>query len=142
MRRAYRRAVRYRSSALCAQCIRRSCPMKPTQTLHQMGQRLWLDNITRGLLRDGTLARYIEQYAVTGLTSNPTIFEQAIGGSDAYDDAIRAAAAAGHVGEELFLHLALQDLTEAAELFRPTFESSAGMDGWVSLELPPALADD
>ncbi len=114
--------------------------MKSTQALHQVGQSLWLDNITRTLLRSGTLARYIADLSVTGLTSNPTIFEQAIGAGDSYDDSIRVLAAAGLSGEALFFELALEDLTQAADLFRPAFEASEGVDGWVSLEVSPLLA--
>jgi len=114
----------------------------PAQALHQLGQSLWLDNITRPLLRSGTLARYIRDLAVTGLTSNPTIFEQAIGSGDSYDASIRVLAEAGLSGEELFFELALEDLCEAADLFRPTFDASHGLDGWVSLEVSPLLADN
>ena len=116
--------------------------MNPTQQLHDLGQSLWLDNITRALLTSGTLARYIEDFSVTGLTSNPTIFEHAIGHSDAYDDAIRRHAGTGESGEALFFELALDDLTRAADLFRPAFDASGGVDGWVSLEVSPLLADD
>jgi transaldolase len=116
--------------------------MNPTQTLRDLGQSLWLDNITRDLLTSGTLARYIKDFAVTGLTSNPTIFEHAIGKSDSYDDAILRQASAGASGEALFFELALEDLTRAADLFRPAFEASGGVDGWVSLEVSPLLADD
>jgi transaldolase len=113
-----------------------------TQALHQLGQSLWLDNITRSLLRSGTLARYISDLSVTGLTSNPTIFEHAIGAGDSYDASIRVLANAGLVGEELFFELALEDLSEAADLFRPAFDASDGVDGWVSLEVSPLLADN
>ena len=113
-----------------------------TRKLHEMGQRIWLDNITRQLLTSGTLARYISELSVTGLTSNPTIFEHAIGGGDSYDDAIALGAAQGVSDEELFFELALQDLTRAADLFRPMFDSTGGGDGWVSLELSPLLAND
>jgi transaldolase len=116
--------------------------MKSTTELHQLGQSLWLDNITRTLLRSGTLARYIADLSVTGLTSNPTIFERAIGAGDSYDDSIRVLAAAGLSGEALFFELALEDLTQAADLFRPAFEASEGVDGWVSLEVSPLLADN
>ena len=116
--------------------------MNSTQALHQLGQSLWLDNITRTLLRSGTLARYIADLSVTGLTSNQTIFEQAIGARDSCDDSIRVLAAAGLSGEELFFELALDDLTQAADLFRPAFEASEGVDGWVSLEVSPLLADN
>ncbi len=113
-----------------------------TRKLHDLGQRLWLDNITRELLTSGTLARYIAELSVTGLTSNPTIFEHAIGSGTSYDHAIRKMAALGLSGEELFFELALQDLTQAADLFHPTFEASGGVDGWVSLEVSPLLAND
>ena len=116
--------------------------MNATQALHDLGQSLWLDNITRALLDSGTLARYIRDFAVTGLTSNPTIFEQAIGHSDTYDEAIRRAAHAGQSGEALFFALAFDDLRRAADLFRPAFEASGGADGWVSLEVSPLLARD
>ena len=116
--------------------------MNPTRRLHELGQSLWLDNITRGLLTSGTLARYVSDYSVTGLTSNPTIFEQAIGKSDAYDEAIRRRAGAGESGEALFFALALEDLRRAADLFRPAFDASGGVDGWASLEVSPLLADD
>ncbi len=113
-----------------------------TRNLHDRGQRLWLDNITRDLLGSGTLARYVAEYSVTGLTSNPTIFEQAIASGSAYDEAIRSLAARGLSPQELFFELALQDLTQAADLFRPIFDASGGADGWVSLEVSPLLADD
>jgi transaldolase len=116
--------------------------MKSTQALHQLGQSLWLDNITRTLLRSGTLARYIHDLSVTGLTSNPTIFDHAIGAGDSYDASIRAPASAGLSDEDLFFELALADLGEAADLFRPIHETSAGVDGWVSLEVSPLLADN
>ncbi len=114
--------------------------MNATQALHQLGQRLWLDNITRTLLRSGTLARYIRDLSVTGLTSNPTIFEHAIGAGDSYDASIRVLADAGLADEDLFFELALADLTETADLFQPAFEASHGVDGWVSLEVSPLLA--
>ena len=113
-----------------------------TRKLHDQGQRLWLDNITRDLLDSGTLARYIADLSVTGLTSNPTIFEQAIGSGASYDDAIQKLAARGLSEEGIFFELALQDLTRAADLFRPAFDASDGVDGWVSLEVSPLLADD
>ena len=116
--------------------------MKPTQQLHDLGQSLWLDNITRGLLTSGTLAGYIRDLSVTGLTSNPTIFEKAIGDSDFYDAAIRDATAKGTSGEALFYDLALDDLRRAADLFRGVFDQTRGVDGWVSLEVSPLLADD
>ena len=115
--------------------------MKPTQQLHDLGQSLWLDNITRGLLTSGKLAGYIRDLSVTGLTSNPTIFEKAIGDSDFYDAAIRDAAG-GSSGEALFYDLALEDLQRAADLFRGVHDETAGVDGWVSLEVSPLLADD
>ncbi len=111
-----------------------------TLKLHDLGQRLWLDNITRELLASGTLARYITELSVTGLTSNPTIFEHAIGGGGSYDDAIRELAALGLSDEGIFFELALQDLRQAADLFRPAFDASDGVDGWVSLEVSPLLA--
>jgi transaldolase len=113
-----------------------------TRKLHDLGQRLWLDNITRDLLDNGTLARYIAELSVTGLTSNPTIFEQAIAHSSSYDQTIRTMAARGLSAEEVFFELALQDLTRAADLFRPLFDASGGLDGWVSLEVSPLLAHD
>jgi transaldolase len=116
--------------------------MDPTRTLHELGQSLWLDNITRDLVASGTLARYIDELSVTGLTSNPTIFDHAIKGSTAYDDAIRAGRAKGRSGEALFFDLALDDLTRAADLLRPTFERTCGVDGFVSLEVSPLLAYD
>ncbi len=116
--------------------------MKATQQLHDLGQSLWLDNITRGLLTGGTLHDYIRDLSVTGLTSNPTIFDKAIRDADFYDTAIRQKAAAGHAGEALFYELALEDLTQAADLFRPVHDATDGTDGWVSLELSPLLADD
>jgi len=116
--------------------------MKATQTLHERGQSLWLDNITRDLLDSGTLARYIDQLSVTGLTSNPTIFDHAIKNSPAYDGAIRKKVKDGKSGEELFFELALEDLTRAADLFRPVWDKTRGVDGWVSLEVSPLLAHD
>src|SRR5262245_16168933 len=116
--------------------------MKTTETLHDRGQSLWLDNITRELLESGTLARYISELAVTGLTSNPTIFDHAIKNSSRYDAAIRTKGKEGKSGEDLFFELALEDLTRAAELFRPIWERTRGVDGWVSLEVSPLLAHD
>ena len=116
--------------------------MKATAALHDIGQSLWLDNITRDLLDNGTLARYIAEFSVTGLTSNPTIFDQAIGRSTAYDAAIRRKVAEGRSGEDLFFELAIEDLTRAADLFRPVWERTAGVDGYVSLEVSPLLAYD
>jgi len=116
--------------------------MKATQLLHELGQSLWLDNITRDLLDRGTLQRYIDEYAVTGLTSNPTIFDHAIKTSSAYDGAIRQKLARGKGGEALFFDLALEDLTRAADRFLPIYGRTNGMDGWVSLEVSPLLAHD
>jgi len=116
--------------------------MNATQSLHELGQSLWLDNITRTLLRSGALARYIRELSVTGLTSNPTIFENAIGAGDSYDASIHVLADAGLSGEDLFFELAFEDLTEAADLFRPVFDASHGVDGYVSLEVSPLLADN
>jgi transaldolase len=115
--------------------------MNPTRKLNAMGQSLWLDNITRDLLNSGTLKRYIDDLAVTGLTSNPTIFDQAIGRSATYDDAIRRNGATASV-EETFFGLALEDLTRAADLFHDVFARTDGVDGWVSLEVSPLLAHD
>jgi transaldolase len=116
--------------------------MKPTQALHDLGQSLWLDNITRSLLRTGGLRRYINEFSITGLTSNPTIFDHAIKNSSDYDDAIRRKIAQGEATERLFFGLALEDLTEAADLFRPIYDRTCGVDGWVSLEVSPLLAHD
>ena len=116
--------------------------MKATGTLHDRGQSLWLDNITRELLESGTLGRYIGEFAVTGLTSNPTIFDHAIKNSSRYDAAIRQKVKEGKSGEDLFFELALEDLTRAADLFRPIWERTRGVDGWVSLEVSPLLAHD
>jgi transaldolase len=116
--------------------------MKATRLLHILGQSLWLDNITRDLLDSGTLEGYIGELSVTGLTSNPTIFDHAIKNSKAYDAAIRKKLDEGKSGEELFFELALEDLTRAADLFRPIYERSNGVDGWVSLEVSPLLAHD
>ncbi|MFI5234877.1 MAG: transaldolase [Gemmatimonadales bacterium] len=116
--------------------------MHTTQQLHDLGQSLWLDNITRGILDDGTLQRYINELSVTGLTSNPTIFDHAIGKGDLYDAGIRTKAAEGKSGEALFFELAIEDLVRAADLFRPTHDRTGGVDGWVSLEVSPLLADD
>jgi len=116
--------------------------MKATQKLHDLGQSLWLDNITRDLLNTGTLKRYIAELSVTGLTSNPTIFDQAIKNSTAYDGAIREDLAKGKSGEGLFFDLAIDDLTRAADLFRPVYDQTNGVDGWVSLEVSPLLAYD
>src|SRR5262252_1054028 len=116
--------------------------MKATQLLHNLGQSLWLDNITRDLLDNGTLQHYIDELSVTGLTSNPTIFDHAIKNSQAYDASIREGLAKGRAGEELFFDLALSDLTRAADLFRPIHDRTNGVDGWVSLEVSPLLAHD
>ena len=116
--------------------------MKATQLLHNLGQSLWLDNITRDLLNTGTLKRYIDELSVTGLTSNPTIFDHAIKNSTAYDAAIRKKLDEGKSGEDLFFELALEDLTRAADLFRPIYDRTNGVDGWVSLEVSPLLAHD
>ncbi len=115
--------------------------MKATEVLHQRGQSLWLDNITRGLLDDGTIQKFIDSYSVTGLTSNPSIFDKAIG-SGGYDEAIRTEAANGLSGEKLFFALAIGDLQRAADLFRPVHDRTDGVDGWVSLEVSPLLAYD
>ena len=116
--------------------------MNKAQELHNLGQSLWLDNITREILDNGTLRRYVEEFSVTGLTSNPTIFDEAIGNSAAYDDGIRDKAKAGKSGEALFMELALEDLRRAADLFRPVFDATDGVDGWVSMEVSPLLASD
>lgn len=116
--------------------------MKPTQKLYEIGQSLWLDNITRGLLTSGTLGNYIRDYSITGLTSNPTIFKHAIKHSHDYDDAIRMKLKEGKSGEALFFELALEDLREAADLFRPAHDQTSGVDGWASLEVSPMLAND
>jgi transaldolase len=110
--------------------------------LRDLGQSLWLDNITRDLLDSGTLAKYIDEYGLTGLTSNPTIFDEAFSGSGAYDAGIRDKHAAGLDREALFTELALEDLRRAADLFRPAYDASGGVDGWVSMELSPLLASD
>ena len=114
--------------------------MKATQLLHNLGQSLWLDNITRDLLTSGALKRYIDELSVTGLTSNPTIFDHAIKNSAAYDDSIRKKFKEGKSAEELFFELALEDLIQAADLFRPIYDRTNGVDGWVSLEVSPVLA--
>jgi transaldolase len=116
--------------------------MKATQQLHDLGQSIWLDNITRDLLTSGTLQRYIDELSVTGLTSNPTIFDHAIKNSTSYDAAIREKLKEGKSGERLFFELALDDLTRAADLFRPIHDRTNGVDGWVSLEVSPLLAHD
>ncbi len=116
--------------------------MLATRELHEDGQSLWLDNITRDLLESGTLRKYIAALSVTGLTSNPTIFDHAIKNSTAYDGAIRRKANEGKKGEDLFFELALEDLSRAADLLRPIWDRTHGVDGWVSLEVSPALAHD
>jgi len=116
--------------------------MKPTSTLRKFGQSLWLDNITRELLNSGTLQRLIEEFSVTGLTSNPTIFDHAIRRSATYDDDISQKTSSGKSPEDLFFDLALTDLTRAAELFQPVFARTDGVDGWVSLEVSPLFAHD
>src|SRR3974377_303718 len=116
--------------------------MKATELLHNLGQSLWLDNITRDLLASGTLKRYIDELSVTGLTSNPTIFDHAIKNSTAYDAAIREKLKQGKSGEALFFELALEDITRAADIFRPIFDQTNTVDGWTSLEVSPLLAHD
>jgi transaldolase len=114
--------------------------MKATRKLHELGQSLWLDNITRGLLTSGTLQPYIEEFSITGLTSNPTIFDHAIKNSHDYDDLIRQKVKERKSGEELFFELAIEDLRQAADLFRPIHDRTNGVYGWVSLEVSPLLA--
>src|SRR5215472_6830194 len=116
--------------------------MKATQLLHELGQSIWLDNITRGLLKSGTLKRYIDEFSVSGLTSNPTIFDHAIKNSSDYDASIRNELKQGKSGEALFFDLALADITQAADLFQPLHNRTNGVDGWVSLEVSPLLAHD
>lgn len=116
--------------------------MKATALLHDLGQSLWLDNITRDILDNGTLKHYIDDLSVTGLTSNPTIFDQAIKNSSSYDASIREKIAKGQSGEQLFFDVALEDITRAADLFLPTYERTNGVDGFVSLEVSPLLAYD
>jgi transaldolase len=116
--------------------------MKPTERLHEIGQSLWLDNITRTMLADGTLARYIDELSVTGLTSNPTIFDKAISGGEVYDQHIIELSQNGHEPEEVFFELAIADLRDATDLFRGVHERTAGLDGFCSLEVSPKLADD
>src|SRR4030095_11008862 len=116
--------------------------MKATTLLHHLGQSLWLDNITRDLRESSTLKHYIDELCVTGLTSNPTIFEQAIKNSTAYDIDIRLKLKEGKSEEQVFFELALADLTRAADLFRPIYDQTNGVDGWVSLEVSPLLAHD
>src|SRR5579859_6287348 len=116
--------------------------MNATRELHNLGQSLWLDNITRDLLDNGTLKRYIDEFSITGLTSNPTIFEHAISNSKSYDAEIGRLLSTGLAGEVLFFELALQDLTRAADLFASIYQRTSGNDGFVSLELSPLLAND
>jgi transaldolase len=115
---------------------------KTTQQLHDLGQSLWIDNISRETLRDGSLARLISDYSVTGLTSNPTIFEKAMSEGEAYDESIAQMAREGRSTEDLFFALAVEDLRQAADLFLPAHEASGGVDGWVSLEVSPLLVHD
>src|SRR5882762_5549532 len=136
MRKERRPAVRWRPRH------DRGEKMKATETLHDQGQSLWLDNITRDLLQTGTLKRAISDLSVTGLTSNPTIFDHAIKNSSSYDAAIRMKAKEGKSGEDLFFELAIEDVTRAADLFRPIWDRTHGVDGWVSLEVSPVLAHD
>ena len=114
--------------------------MNAIQQLHDLGQSLWLDNITRDLLASGTLKRYVDQFSVTGLTSNPTIFDKDIKKSSAYDTSIREKALSGKEAEAIFFDLALEDVTQAADLFRPIYDRTNGVDGWVSIEISPLLA--
>src|SRR5258706_4792973 len=116
--------------------------MKATQLLSNLGQSIWLDNITRDLLEKGTLKQYIDELSVTGLTSNPTIFERAFKNSRSYDASFQKVIASGKSGEELFFDLALEDITRAADLFRPIYDRTNTVDGWVSLEVSPLLAHD
>ena len=116
--------------------------MKATRILHDLGQSLWLDNITRNMLKAGVLRRYIDELSVTGLTSNPTIFDHAIKNGSDYDSTIKSKLAQGKSGEKLFFELALEDIREAADLFRPVHDRTCGVDGWVSLEVSPLLAHD
>jgi transaldolase len=116
--------------------------MNPTKELHDLGQSLWLDNITRTMLDDGTLAKYIKQFSITGLTSNPSIFDSAIGDGDAYDAAVREKKKSGLDDEKIFTEIALEDLRRAADQFKPVFEQTKHVDGWVSMEVSPLLASD
>src|SRR5262249_47309429 len=129
-------AARVRASA---SNLQKGVRMKATQLLHDEGQSLWLDNITRDLLDSGTLKRYIDEFSITGLTSNPTIFDHAIKNSETYDSAIITKLKKGTSNEALFFELAIDDLTRAADLFRPVYEKTNGVDGWVSLEVSPLL---
>ncbi|MHB1787013.1 MAG: transaldolase family protein, partial [Acidimicrobiales bacterium] len=119
-------------------------PTKPLDELHQLGQSIWYDNIRRSLLTNGELARYLEDYAVTGVTSNPTIFERAMASGADYDDAIRSELAAGRADdvEALFFSLAVQDIASTADVLRPVHDRTGGVDGYVSLEVSPDLADN
>src|ERR1700750_1645270 len=136
-------ARRQRAVHQCRElAINRGNKMKATQILHELGQSLWLDNITRDLLDSGTLKHYIDDLSVTGLTSNPTIFDHAIKNSAAYDSAISRKSLNNASTEEIFFELALEDLTRAADLFRPIFNETNGGDGWVSVEVSPTLAHD
>src|SRR6201993_3099818 len=116
--------------------------MKPTQQLHELGQSLWLDNITRQMLDNGTLKRYIDELSVTGLTSNPTIFDHAMSKGDAYNDDMGRLMSSGMTTEEAFFEMAIDDLRRAADLFAPVHERTATVDGWASLEVSPLLAYD
>jgi transaldolase len=116
--------------------------LNPTQQLHELGQSLWVDNITRKMLEEGTIARFIDEFSVTGLTSNPTIFDNAISAGDDYDEQITELREGGLEAEQLFFELALTDLRRAAKLFEPIHERTDGVDGWVSLEVSPLIADD
>src|SRR4051794_4109467 len=116
--------------------------MNKTQQLRDIGQSLWLDNITREMLDNGALRRYVDEFSITGLTSNPSIFDDAIGKTSAYDEGIHEKAKSGQSGEALFVELALEDLRRAADLFRPTYDATNGFDGWASMEISPLLAAD
>ena len=116
--------------------------MNRTHLLRDIGQSLWLDNITREMLDNGTLGRYVDEFSITGLTSNPTIFDAAISNTGAYDDCIRDKVNAGSSGEALFIELALEDLRRAADLFRPAYDATDGVDGWASMEISPLLVND
>jgi len=116
--------------------------MKKTKSLALAGQSVWIDDITRPMLTEGTLARYISEYGVTGLTSNPTIYSKAVAQGHHYDDIILAGARPGRTDEEIFYDLALRDLGEAADLFRDIYLRTDGVDGFVSLEVSPLLSDD
>ncbi|MFZ2236888.1 MAG: transaldolase family protein, partial [Dokdonella sp.] len=116
--------------------------MSTLHELHQLGQSLWLDNIARDILDDGTLRKYVDEFEITGLTSNPSIFDKAISDSEAYDDAIAEKAKSGKSAEDMFMELALDDLRRAAKLFEPAFKRSKKLDGWVSMEVSPLLAAD